>query len=206
MSTKPKMLAQPGKIGTMELKNRLVMPAMCTNYTYQGHFTDPAVHYYGLRAREGAGLIIIEASAIDYPTGRSVLNCAVSDDQCIPTLKKLTDEVHRYGTRVALQIMHSGRQSSVAISGSQPVSCSSTSSAQVLYDRPREMTLYECKRIIKQFGEAAVRAKKAGFDAVEVHCTHGYLLSSFLSSTMNTRIDEYGGSKVKLGFEKSKQK
>lgn len=200
MSTKPKMLAQPGKIGTMELKNRLVIPAMCTNYTYQGHFTDQAVHYYGLRAKGGAGLMIIEAAAIDYPTGRSVLNCAVSDDQYIPTLKKLTDEVHRYGTTVALQIMHSGRQSSVAISGSQPVSCSTTSSAQVLYDRPRELTLYECKNIIRQFGEAAWRAKKAGFDAVEVHCAHGYLLSSFLSPTLNTRTDEYGGMEGGIKF------
>jgi 2,4-dienoyl-CoA reductase-like NADH-dependent reductase (Old Yellow Enzyme family)/thioredoxin reductase len=193
MSIKPTLLALPGKIGSLELKNRLVIPAMCTNYTYQGHFTDQAVHYYGLRAKGGAGLMIIEAAAMDYPTGRSVLNCAVSDDQYIPTLKKLTDEVHRYGTMVALQIMHSGRQSSVAISGSQPVSCSTASSAQVLYDRPREITLYECKRVVKQFGEAAVRAKKAGFDAVELHYAHGYLMSSFLSPTQNTRTDEYGG-------------
>jgi len=104
------------------------------------------------------------------------------------------------GTRVALQIMHSGGQSSVAISGSQPVSCSIASSAQMLYDRPREMTLYECKRVIKQFGEAAVRAKEAGFDAVEVHRAHGYLLSSFLSSTLNTRTDEYGGLEGGIKF------
>jgi len=74
MEKKPTLLAKPGKIGTMELKNRLIMPAMCTNYTYQGHFTDAAVHYYGLRAKGGVGLIIIEAAAIDYPIGRSVIN------------------------------------------------------------------------------------------------------------------------------------
>ncbi|MEE9612287.1 MAG: hypothetical protein V3W19_13620, partial [Desulfatiglandales bacterium] len=83
MSKKPKLLAKPGKIGTMELRNRLVIPAMCTNYTYQGHLTDQAVYYYGLRAQGGAGLIIIEASAIDYPIARSVLNCAVSEDKYI---------------------------------------------------------------------------------------------------------------------------
>jgi len=194
MSIKPKLLAEPGKIGTMELKNRLVIPAMCTNYTYQGHFTDQAVYYYGLRARGGAGLIIIEASAIDYPIGRAVLNCAVSNEKYVPTLKKLTDEVHRYGTKVALQIMHSGRQTSAANCGSQPVSCSTAASAQVLYaDTPRAMTLYECKKIVKQFGEAALRAKKAGFDAVELHYAHGYLMSAFLSPTLNTRTDEYGG-------------
>jgi len=194
MSTKPKLLAQPGKIGTMELKNRLVIPAMCTNYTYQGHFTDQALYYYGLRARGGAGFIIIEAAAIDYPIGRSVLNCAVSDDSYIPTLKKLTDEVHKYGTKVALQIMHSGRQASAATCGSQPVSCSSAASAQVLYaDIPRALSLYECKETVKKFGEAALRSKKAGFDSVEVHYAHGYLMSAFLSPFLNTRTDEYGG-------------
>ena len=194
MGKKPRLLAQSGKIGTMELKNRLVIPAMCTNYTYQGHLTDKAVYYYGLRARGGAGFIIIEASAIDYPIGRSILNCAVSHDKYISTLKRLTDEVRRYGTKVALQIMHSGRQTSAATCGSQPVSCSGIASAQVLYgDAPRTMTLYECKKTIKQFGQAALRAKKAGFDAVEVHCAHGYLMSTFLSPALNTRTDEYGG-------------
>ncbi len=194
MSIRPKLLAQPGKIGTMELRNRLVMPAMCTNYTYQGHFTDQAVYYYGSRAKGGAGLIIIEASAIDYPIGRSVLNCAVSDDKYIPTLKKLVDEIHKYDTKVALQIMHSGRQSSSEICGSQPVSCTSAQSAQLLYaDVPRALTLYECKETVKQFGEGALRAKQAGFDAVEVHYAHGYLMSAFLSPTLNTRTDEYGG-------------
>jgi len=194
MSTKPKMLAQPGKIGTMKLKNRLVIPAMCTNYTYQGHFTDQAVHYYGLRAQGGAGLIIIEASAIDYPVGRSVLNCAISDDKFIPSLKKLADEVHRHNTKIVLQIMHSGRQTSAAICGSQPVSCSPAASAQVLYaDEPRPLTLYECKELIKKFGEGARRAKDAGFDGVELHYAHGYMMSAFLSPTLNTRTDEYGG-------------
>ena len=193
MSIKPKFLAQPGNIGSMELKNRLVIPAMCTNYTYQGHFTDQAVYYYGLRAKGGAGLMIIEASAIEYPSGRSVLNNAISDDRYVPTLKKLTEEVHRYGTKVALQLMHSGRQTSIAIGGSQPVSCSTIASTHVLYDPPRQLTLDECKNIIKLFGEAALRARKAGFDAVEVHCAHGYLLSAFLSPALNTRIDEYGG-------------
>jgi 2,4-dienoyl-CoA reductase (NADPH2) len=194
MSIKPTLLAQPGKIGSLELKNRLVIPAICTNYTFQGHFTDRAVHYYGLRAQGGAGLVIIEASAVDYPIGRSVLNNAVSDDQYIPTLKKLTDEIHSHGTKTALQIMHSGRQTSVASCGSQPVSCSPISSAQVLYDRPREISTYECKKVIKLFGEGALRAKKAEFDAVEVHCAHGYLLSAFLSPTLNsTRTDEYRG-------------
>ncbi|MBW1997941.1 MAG: FAD-dependent oxidoreductase [Deltaproteobacteria bacterium] len=193
MSEKPRLLTQPGKIGAMELKNRLVIPAMCTNYTYQGHFTDRAVYYYGLRAGGGAGLIIIEASAIDYPMGRSVLNCSVSDDSYIPTLRKLTDEIHKHDTKVALQIMHSGRQTSTAICGSQPVSCSPAASAQVLYDEPRALTLYECKEIVRKFGEGARRAKEAGFDAVELHYAHGYLMSAFLSPTLNTRPDEYGG-------------
>lgn len=200
MDSIPKMLAKPGKIGKMKLKNRLVIPAMCTNYTFQGHFTERAIHYYGLRARGGAGLMIIEASAIDYPSGRSILNSSVSDDKYIPTLRRLTDEVHKYDTKIALQIMHSGRQTSIAISGSQPISCSSSPSTPVLYDPPRALTLYECKSIIKRFAEAALRAKKAGFDAVELHCAHGYLLSSFLSPTQNTRKDEYGGIEGGIKF------
>ncbi|HEJ83443.1 MAG TPA: FAD-dependent oxidoreductase, partial [Desulfobacteraceae bacterium] len=156
--------------------------------------TDQAVHYYGLRAKGGAGLIIIEASAIDYPVGRSVLNCACSDDRYIPTLKKLTDEIHKYDAKVALQIMHSGRQTSAAICGSQPVSCSEAVSAQALYaDQPRALTLYECKETVRQFGKGALRAREAGFDAVEVHYAHGYLMSAFLSPNLNSRTDEYGG-------------
>ncbi|MCX5810447.1 MAG: FAD-dependent oxidoreductase [Proteobacteria bacterium] len=203
MSTKPTSLTWPGKIGTMELKNRLVIPAMCTNYTFQGHFTDQAVHYYGLRAKGGAGLMILEGAAIDYPGARAILNSAISDDRYIPTLRKLTDEVHRHETKIAFQIMHAGRQTSIAVSGSQPVSCSGAASTQLLYDPPRELTLYECRNIIKRFGEAAVRVKKAGFDAVEVHCAHGYLLSAFFSSTLNTRTDEYGGLEggIKLSCE-----
>lgn len=200
MGTKPGLLATPGRIGTMELKNRLVMPAMCTNYTWQGHFTAEAVHYYGLRAKGGAGLIIIEAAAVDYPIGRSVVNCAISDDSFIPTLKKLVDNVHANGAKIALQIMHSGRQTSREHCGSQPVSCSPIGSAQSLYDTPREMTLYEVKKTIRQFGEAAVRAKTAGFDTVEAHFAHGYLASSFLSSFLNTRTDEYGGMEGGIKF------
>ncbi len=201
MSSKPTLLARPGKIGAMELKNRLVMPAMCTNYTYQGHFTDQAVHYYGLRAKGGVGLIIIEASAIDYPIGRSVLNCACSDDRYIPTLRKLTDEIHRYGAKTVLQIMHSGRQTNASIAGGQPLSCSAMGGAQALYgDQPRVLTLEECKQIVTRFGEGALRAQKAGFDGVELHLAHGYLLSAFLSPALNNRTDEYGGLEGGIKF------
>ncbi len=195
------MLAQPGKIGSMELRNRLVIPAMATNYTYQGQFTDRAVYYYGLRAQGGAGLIILEGTIIAYPSGRSVLQPSVSDDKYIPALKNLTDEIHKYGTKVALQMMHAGRQTKSAMCGSQPVSCSVTGSAQTLYpDPPRALTLFECKNTIKQFGDAALRAKKAGFDAVEVHFAHGYLVSAFLSPILNTRTDEYGGIEGGIKF------
>lgn len=201
MSKIPTLLAQPGKIGTMELKNRLIMPAMCTNYTRNGHFTEEACHYYGLRAQGGVGLIIIEAAAIDYPIGRSVINCAISDDSYIASHQKLTDSVHAGGAKIALQIMHSGRQTSMETAGTQPLSCSSFGSAESLgYATPREMTMYECKKTLRQFGEGALRAKKAGYDAVEAHFAHGYMLSSFLSSFINKRSDEYGGMEGGLKF------
>lgn len=201
MKSKPTLLSMPGKIGTMELRNKLIMPAMCTNYTVNGHFTEAACHYYGLRAKGGVGLIIIEAAAIDYPIGRSVINCAISDDSYIASHKKLTDSVHAGGAKIALQIMHSGRQTSTETAGTQPLSCSSFGSAESLgYATPREMTLYECKQTLLQFGEGALRAKEAGYDAVEAHFAHGYMLSSFLSSFINKRSDEYGGMEGGLKF------
>ena len=185
----------------MELSNRLVIPAMATNYTYQAHLTDRAVYYYGLRAQGGAGLIILEGTIIDYPNGRSVLQPSVSDDKYIPALRNVTDEIHKHGTKVALQLMHAGRQTKPAMCGSQPVSCSVTGSAQALYpDPPRALTLFECKNAIKKFADAALRAKKAGFDAVEVHFAHGYLPSAFLSPVLNTRRDEYGGMEGGMKF------
>ncbi|MFC1580995.1 FAD-dependent oxidoreductase [Thermodesulfobacteriota bacterium] len=201
MSRKPGMLAQPGKIGTMEIRNRLVIPAMNTNYTCQGQFTDQAVYYYGLRARGGAGLIILEGTVIAYPIARSVLQPSVSDDKYIPVLKKVVDEIHQHGTRVALQIIHAGRQTKSAMCGSVPVSCSDVGSDPTLYpEKPRAMTLFECKTAIERFGDAALRAKKAGFDAVELHFAHGYLGSAFLSPNLNTRTDEYGGMEGGITF------
>ena len=194
MGDRPKFAAQPGKVGNMELKNRLVIPAMCTNHTHQGHFTELAVHYYGLRAKGGAGLVIIEATAIDYPTGRSVLNAAISDDVYIPSLRRLADEIHGNGAKTVLQIVHSGRQTSLERCGTQPVSCSAIGSAQSpVASPPRSLTLFECKGTIVKFGQAALRARKAGFDGVELHFAHGYLASSFLSPFLNKRTDEYGG-------------
>jgi len=201
MPKKPKMLARPGKIGTMEIRNRLVIPAMNTNYTQQGRLTDQAVYYYGLRAQGGAGLIILEGTVIAYPIARSVLQPSVSDDKYIPSLKKVVDEIHKYGTRVALQIIHAGRQTKSAMCGSIPVSCSSVGSDPTLYpEQPRALTLFECKTAIKRFGDAALRAKKAGFDAVELHLAHGYLGSAFLSPNLNTRTDEYGGIEGGIRF------
>jgi 2,4-dienoyl-CoA reductase-like NADH-dependent reductase (Old Yellow Enzyme family)/thioredoxin reductase len=201
MSNKPNMLARPGKIGTMEIRNRLVIPAMNTNYTYQGQLTDQAVYYYGLRAQGGAGLIILEGTVIAYPIARSVLQPSVSDDKFIPALKKVVDEIHRHETKVALQIIHAGRQTKSAMCGSVPVSCSDVGSDPTLYpERPRALTLFECKTVIERFGDAALRAKKAGFDAVELHLAHGYLGSAFLSPNLNTRTDEYGGMEGGIRF------
>lgn len=195
------MLAQPGKIGTMEVRNRLVIPAMNTNYTRQGKLTDRAVYYYGLRAQGGAGLIILEGTVIAYPIARSILQPSISDDKYIPALSKVVDEIHKHGTRVALQIIHAGRQTKSAMCGSVPVSCSDVGSDPTLYpEQPRALTLFECKTAIKRFGDAALRAKKAGFDAVELHLAHGYLGSAFLSPNLNTRTDEYGGMEGGIRF------
>ncbi len=195
------ILSKAGNIGKMTLKNRIVMPAMATNRTYKGHFTDEGIHYYGLRAKGGSGLIIIEYAAINYPSGRCVLNCSVDDDKFIPSLKKLTDEVHQYNAKICLQIAHAGRQANSSTSGSPTVSCSDFIEPGSFYkEKSRALTLYETQKIIKDFGASALRAKKAGFDAVEAHFAHGYLACSFLSPFLNQRSDEYGGMKGGLKF------
>ncbi|MHB8831937.1 MAG: oxidoreductase [Desulfobacteria bacterium] len=193
MGDRSKFMAQPGRIGTMELKNRLVVPAMCMNYTRRGHLTERAAHHYGLRAKGGAGLVIVEATTIDYPIGRSVLNPSISDDSFIPSLRRVADEIHGNGAKTVLQLVHSGRQTSPGHCGSQPVSCSAVGTARSSAAAPRSLTLFEIRETVGKFGQAALRARRAGFDGVELHFAHGYLASSFLSPFLNRRTDEYGG-------------
>ena len=187
-------LFEPGRIGSLELKNRLVMPPMATNYASKdGSVTDRQIDYYEERAKGGVGLIIVEFSVVDSPIGKGAMRQIVIDhDRFIPGLSKLAAAIKRHGAKVAIQLHHAGRQTFSQITGHQLVA---PSPIPVLGgEQPRELTLEEIGALIRRFGEAAERAKKAGFDGVEIHGAHGYLISQFLSPLSNHRQDAYGGS------------
>jgi len=186
-------LFEPSAIGTMNLKNRLVMPPMVTNFgTKDGYVTDRTKDYYEARAQGGIGLIIVEATCIDAPVGKlSYRQLAIDDDKYIPGLRELASAIQKHGARAAIQIHHAGRNTTSAVTGQQLVAPSPIPfpGGEV----PRELTIDEVKDTVRRFAEAAGRAKKAGFDGVELHAAHGYLLCQFLSTASNRRQDEYGG-------------
>jgi 2,4-dienoyl-CoA reductase-like NADH-dependent reductase (Old Yellow Enzyme family)/thioredoxin reductase len=187
-------LFEPGRIGRMELKNRLVMPPMATNYALKdGTVTDRQIDYYEERAKGGIGLVIVEFSVVDSPVGKGAMRqIVIDDDRFIDGLSKLAEAIKRHGARAAIQIHHAGRQTSSQITGHQPVAPSPIPVQGG--EQPRELTLEEIEALIVCFGQAAERAKKAGFDGVEIHGAHGYLISEFLSPLSNRRQDAYGGS------------
>lgn len=189
-----KKMFEPINIGTMDVKNRFVVPAMGTNYAgSNGEVTDTLVEYYGARARGGFGLIIQEVTAVD-PRGRAIPNqIGIWDDSFIPGLKRITDEVHKYDGKIIAQLHHAGRQTvSETIGGEVPVS-SSNVPCPFCDVRPHELTIEEIYDLIEKFGDAAVRAHKAGYDGVEIHGAHGYLIAQFVSPHANKRMDEFGG-------------
>jgi len=188
-----KNLLLPLKIKSMELANRVVMPAMGTSLGSDAMVGEPLLAYMKRRAKGGAGLIITEVTAVHLSGAASPNQPAVYDDRFIPGLKKLADCVHQAGGKVAMQLHHAGRESYYLLKKGEALSPSAVPSL-MLRLVPREMTREEILKIIASFGQAAVRAREAGFDAVEVHGAHGYLLMQFLSALSNLREDEYGGS------------
>jgi len=187
-------LLSPFQVGPLNLKNRIVMPAMGTNYAdREGYVTEQIKLHYEKRARGGVGLIITEYTCVDCPEGRGSPNqLCCYDDRFIPGLSELVKVIHRHGARVVLQLCHSGRNSSEAITGCQLVAPSALAAPGM--DMPRELSIIEIGKIIEKFAAAAVRAVKAGFDGLELHATHGYLLHGFTSAFSNVREDSYGGN------------
>jgi 2,4-dienoyl-CoA reductase-like NADH-dependent reductase (Old Yellow Enzyme family)/thioredoxin reductase len=187
-------LFKPGSIGKMELKNRIVMPPMVRNWaTADGAITDRLLEHFAEVARGGVGFIIIEASYIE-PRGKGFANeIGLYDDKLIPGLKKLVETVHDNGAKIAMQVYHAGRQTVSQVTGTQPVAPSPIP-CPVEQEMPRELTTKEVEELVEAYAEGARRAKDAGFDAVEIHGTHGYLINQFLSPYSNKRTDKYGGS------------
>lgn len=187
-------LLEPGKIGTLELKNRFVVPPMGTNLAdSDGYITDRIIEYYRRRAAGGFGLIIIEVSAVD-PRGNAIINeIGIWDDRFIPGLTKLIDAIHKEGGKVIIQLHHAGRQTNPGnIHGLEPEAPSRIACPVDDYI-PEEMSNERVWQVIDEYGDAAVRAKKCGADGVEVHGAHGYLIAQFMSTHSNRRMDDFGG-------------
>ena len=188
-------LFEPGQIGSLEIRNRIVMPAMATGTSSEeGFVTRQTKDYYEARARGGAGLIIVEFTCIDFPRGKGALRqLAVDDDRFIPGLRELAQAIQRQGARAALQLHHAGNAAKRENTGLQPVGPSAI--ARPGGEIPRAFTAEEIRDLVNRFAGAAERAAEAGFDGIEIHGAHAYLIAQFLSAAWNRREDRYGGSR-----------
>lgn len=185
---------EPFKINQMELKNRMVVSAMVTNYCSEdGMATEKFIAYHEHKAKGGWGLIITEDYAVTPTAGGFKKLLGLWEDGQIESHKELTRRIHEVGGKIAAQIYHAGRETSSAITGEQPVGPSALKDP-TMPETPREMTVEEIHELVEQFRDCARRAKEAGFDAVEVHGAHGYLIGAFASPFSNKRSDEYGGT------------
>ena len=186
---------EPFTVRRMTMRNRIVMTPMGTNYGEQtGEMSFLHIHYYVQRAKGGTGLLIVENASVDSPEGSNgTTQLRIDHDNYMPRLYKLCDEVHKHGACIAIQINHAGASAMSSRTGMQPVSASNIPS-KAGGEIPRPLEKEEIYRIVKKYGEAAKRAQACGFDAVEIHCGHSYLISQFLSPTTNKRTDEFGGS------------
>ena len=185
----------PLTVKNMTIKNRITMMPMGTNYGEQnGEMSFLHINYYEQRAKGGTGLIIVENASVDSPQGSNgTTQLRIDHDNYLPRLFKFCENIHRYGTCIAIQINHAGASAVSSRINMQPVSASDVPTKDG-GDIPRPLTKEEILDIVKKYGQAAKRAQIAGFDAVEIHAGHSYLISQFLSPTTNKRTDEFGGS------------
>lgn len=192
------MLFEPIMIGKMELKNRILLAAMVSNFsTEDGFVTERLKSYHANIARGGCALNVTEASYVSLEGKRISNGLGAYDDKLIPGLRELAEAVHNEGGRIAMQIFHGGRECASEITGLQPIGPSSVPSRYRAITKkselPHEMSLEEIEAMISKFGDAGRRVREADFDAVEIHGAHGYLITQFLSPDSNKRTDGYGG-------------
>ncbi len=193
VESKPfKALFSSVAIGALRLTNRVVFPPMATRFAQDECVTERLVQHYADRARGGAGLIIVEGTAVSADGQAWPSSLCIFDDRHVEGLARLAQTVHLAGSRVAIQLMHSGRQTSSDITGTTPVGPSPLALSSE-HETPRQLSVEEIATIRDAFAAAAIRARRAGFDAVEMHGAHGYLLAQFASPYSNRREDEYGG-------------
>ena len=192
-----KTLFTPFRIGKLELKNRIVMPPMATNFAgNDGKVNERHIAYYMRRAQGGVGYITFEHTGIVKEGKASPGMALIDGDDKIPLFKRLVDAVHKEGGKIFIQINHAGRQTSASITGS-PIVGPSAIPCPVRKEMPHPLTVKEIQGLVEAFRQAARRVKEAGADGVEIHMAHGYLLCQFLSPFSNQRDDEYGGTPEK---------
>ncbi len=182
-------LFEPLRIGEVEIRNRIVMSPMISNLASPaGYPTDEHIMY--LSERTGAGLILTEYTYVNRTDSRGSLNeLGLYDDELIPKFRRLTEVIHALGSKIFVQLVHVGRKTRrEVIWGNTPL-CPSPSP---LMDQVKEMTQEDVKKVVSDFAGAARRAERAGFDGVELHGAHGYLIAQFLSPALNKRGDKYG--------------
>lgn len=183
----------PVQIGTVTVPNRFVVPPMGNNFANtDGTLSDRSLSYYQARAKGGFGLITIESTVVyKEAKGGPRKPCLFSDDT-VDSFRRVADACHAYGAKVSIQLQHAGPEGNSALTG-YPLKAASAMPAAVGREIPEAISTEEVYRLIECYGDAARRAQQAGIDMVEVHCAHGYLVSTFISQRTNNRTDEFGG-------------
>ena len=203
------ILFTPARIGPVEIKNRIVMPPMTTRTADdEGFVTDDCIAYYMARVRGGTGLVTVEMASPEKAGRHRRREIGIYDDRFIPGLTRLVDEIHRGGAKASIQLGHGGGHTRADICGETPIAPSAI--AHPVYETtfetvvPREMTKARIAETIAAHVNAALRAQRCGFDCVEIHAAHGYLISQFHAPFENRRSDEYGGAlenRARFGLE-----
>jgi 2,4-dienoyl-CoA reductase-like NADH-dependent reductase (Old Yellow Enzyme family) len=203
------ILLTPARIGPVEIPNRIVMPPMTTRTAdADGFVTDATLAYYMARVRGGVGLITVEMASPERAGRHRRRELGIYDDRFLPGLTRLVDAIHRGGAKASIQLGHGGGHTRVDICGETPIAPSAIPHPvyEVTFETivPQEMTHERIAETVRAFAAAAARAQKAGFDCVEIHAAHGYLISQFHAPFENRRTDQYGGSlenRARFGLE-----
>lgn len=201
------ILNTPVQIGKITLKNRLVMPPMAISKADEhGKVTASTLEYYDEKSAGGyIGLIIAEHSYVSPEGKASNGQLSISDDSDIAGLQQIVSVVHKNGTKIMAQLNHAGNSTTTAITGMEQISASAVQLPEgslgarhrkAPSQLPKEMSVSDIDKVIEYFTQAARRAKAAGFDGVEIHAAHGYLLNQFYSPLTNKRTDAYTGSSI----------
>jgi 2,4-dienoyl-CoA reductase (NADPH2) len=205
--TRFRKLLEPMQLKQVRLRNRVIKPGQRLGFVdREGHVTQQDVNFYENLAKGGVGLIIVDHAYVDFPMGAKIRQASIAEDRYIPSMAKLSEAVHKHGCPLFLQISHAGPDHDTKASGGKnPLGPSALSREDIhlmfpgreqVYTPTQSLTIPEIERIIGTFADAAERARKAGFDGVEVHGAHSYLVATFFSRIWNRRDDRYGSQNL----------